>query len=129
MAWARVKSICALAQFGRPNLRPLRSLADLMPLSGLVRISCTSSAQDRPITRVSRPLARAQMAGMLPPWRTEFCRVWSKCDSRTAWLSDSRSDLMAVPWAPRVSSSQPFCTAMPRPVGTGQRVYQSVSSG
>lgn len=58
---------------------------------------CASSAHDRPITRVSRPWARAQMAGMLPPWRTELSRLWSKCDSRTACWSASRRDCTRVP--------------------------------
>ena len=40
----------------------------------------------------------------------------------------SRSDCTPVPRAPTASCNQPFCTAMPSPVGTGQRVYQRVSS-
>ena len=74
-AVARKMSITSYDRAGRPMRRPRRSVTRWMPESGRVISSCDSSTHDRPITRVGAWRARAQMAGTLPPWRSELRSV------------------------------------------------------
>ncbi len=124
-AVARWKSIRSLTRWGTPKRLPARSSGLSMPRPGRVTRAWNSSVQVIATRRVSLPLARAQIGGILPPWRKDQGRRWSKWLSRTLRSLESKMDSTPIPSAAKACCSQPCCAAMPSGDGTGQRVYQS----